>query len=75
MQQIARQTELAFLGNASHKASRKVYWIGAIGSHWVYGEKEDDDQAPKCLIEWHDVIHDDASYSDFLQLVELVAGL
>ena len=75
MQQIAHQTELAFLGSATQKASHKVYWIGTIGSHWIYGEKEDDDQPPKPLIEWHDVTHDDASYCDFLQLVELVASL
>jgi hypothetical protein len=75
MQQIAHQTELAFLGSATQKASHKVYWIGTIGSHWIYGEKEDDDQPPKPLIEWHDVTHDDASYCDFLQLVELVGSL
>ena len=75
MQQIARHTELAFLGDVTHKAGHKVYWIGTIGSHWIYGEKEDDDQPPKPLIGWHDVIHDDVSYRDFLQLAELVAGL
>jgi hypothetical protein len=75
MQQIAHQTELAFLGDSTHKASHKVYWIGTIGSHWIYGEKEDNDQPPKPLIGWHDVIHDDASYCDFLELVKLVAGL
>ena len=71
MQQIARQTELAFLDTATSK----VYWIGSIGSHWIYGEKKDDEQALKPLIGWHDVIHDDASYLDFCQLVELVASL
>ena len=75
MQQIARQTELAFLGSPTYKAIHKVYWIGTIGSHWIYGEKEDDEQALKPLIGWHDVIHDDASYLDFCQLVELVASL
>ncbi|KAF8476381.1 hypothetical protein DFH94DRAFT_109872 [Russula ochroleuca] len=71
MQEIGRQTVLAFLGNATHK----VYWIGTIGPHWIYGEKEDDDQAPRPLIGWHDVTHDDASYRDLLQLVELVDSL
>jgi hypothetical protein len=71
MQRIRSWTTIAF----TETAECKLYWIGAIGPHWMYGEKEDDEQAPKPLIGWHDVIHDDASYRDLLQLVELVASL
>jgi hypothetical protein len=71
MQKIRRRTEREF----SLLADSKLYWIVAIGPRWVYGEKEDDGQDPKPLIEWHDVTHDDASYRDLLQLVELVTSL
>jgi hypothetical protein len=47
-----------------------------IGPHWIYGEIHDGHGlAPRPLIEWHDATHDEASYRDFLNLVELVAGL
>jgi hypothetical protein len=71
MQKIRRRSEREFSGLACYK----FYWIMAIGPHWVYGEKEDDEQDPKPLIGWHDVTHDDASYRNLLQLAELVAGL
>jgi hypothetical protein len=53
----------------------KVYWIGAIGPHWRYGEREGEIQDPRPMISWHDVIHDDASYDDLMRLVDLVALL
>jgi len=72
IQQIGHQADVAFA--ELRTAGQKVYWIGAIGPHWVYGEIQDG-QDPMPLIEWHDVAHDEASYRDFLNLVELVAGL
>ena len=72
MQHIGRQADVAF--SELRTAGQKVYWIGAIGPHWVYGEINDG-QAPRPLIEWHDVTHDEESYRDFLNLVELVASL
>jgi hypothetical protein len=51
-----------------------MYLIRANGPHWIYGEKEGR-QAPKPLTQWHDVAHDDASYREFFNLVELVASL
>ncbi|KAJ7803568.1 hypothetical protein B0H14DRAFT_2887395 [Mycena olivaceomarginata] len=69
--QISRQTDAAFTGTAH----TKVYWIGAIGPHWRYGVKEDDGQAIRPLILWHDTTHDDASYTDFQKLVALVSAL
>jgi hypothetical protein len=69
---IGRQADVAF--SELRTAGQKVYWIGAIGPHWVYGEIKDG-QAPRPLIEWHDVTHDEESYRDFLNLVELVANL
>jgi hypothetical protein len=71
IQQIGRWTDFEFLCTAAHR----LYWIGVVGPHWVYGEKEDNGQDPKPLIGWHDVTHDDASYRDLLQLAELVASL
>jgi hypothetical protein len=53
----------------------KVYWIGAIRPHWRYGKREGENQDPRPMIPWHDVIHDNASYDDLMQLVDLVALL
>jgi hypothetical protein len=71
---IGRRTDQypTFLGTVTPK----LYWIGSIGSHWIYGEKEDYGQQDlKPLIGWHDTTHDDASYRDLLGLVELVDSL
>ena len=38
--QLNRQLDAAFAGTAHSK----VYWIGAIGPHWRYGEKLDEGQ-------------------------------
>jgi hypothetical protein len=73
IQEIGHWRGLAFQDSGSE--TRKLYWIGVIGSHWVYGERGANGNDPKPLIEWHDVTHDDASYRDFLQLVKLVASL
>jgi len=53
MQQIKPQTAVG-----------KVHWIGTIGPRWRYGDKEDDGQDPRTLVEWHHVTHDKASYRD-----------
>jgi len=74
MRQIGLQADAAFAGTAVEK----VYWIGIIGPHWRYGEKEgdiDNGRDPKPLIAWHHVTHDQASYCDLIQLVDLVARL
>jgi hypothetical protein len=71
------KADAAFAGIAdafAGTAHAEVYWIGAIGPHWRYGEK-DDGQDPVPLIEWHDTIHDAASYADLQQLVALVNAL
>lgn len=59
-------------------ARTKVYWIGVIGSHWRYGEKDDgidDGQDLQPLIDWHDTTHDQASYDDLQILAGLVGAL
>ena len=71
MRRIKLQTDAAFFGTAVGK----VYWIGTIGPHWRYGEKEDDGQDPRPLIQWHDVTHNEASYRDLVDLSNLVADL
>ncbi|KAF5380085.1 hypothetical protein D9615_006203 [Tricholomella constricta] len=53
----------------------KVYWIGAIGPHWRYGEKEYDGQELRPLIDWHHTTHDQASFDDLQTLAQLVAAL
>ena len=58
--QLSRQTDAAFAGTAHSK----VYWIGTIGPHWRYGEKEDDGQNPTPLIDWHHTTHNQASFDD-----------
>jgi hypothetical protein len=69
--QIKRQTDAAFSGTAVSQ----VYWIGVIGPHWRYGIKEDDGQDPRPLINWHDITHDQASYTDLQALVALIAAM
>jgi len=72
MKQVKIQTDTAFVGTAFGT----VYWIGIIGPHWRYGDKKnDDEQDPNPLIGWHDVTHDNASYLDLKQLVDLVDRL
>lgn len=69
--QLNRQTDAAFAGTAYSK----VYWIGSIGPHWRYGDKEDDGQNVRPLIDWHDTTHDQASFDDLEYLTHLVAAL
>jgi hypothetical protein len=69
--QLGRQTNAAFAGTARDK----VYWIGAIGPRWQYGEKIDDGGAAQELTEWHDTTHDLVSFNDLQALVQLVAAL
>ena len=69
--QINRQTDASFAGTAH----TKVYWIGAIGSHWRYGEREDNGQDPTPLIDWHHSTHDQASFDDLQVLAGFVAAL
>jgi hypothetical protein len=71
MRQIRLQTNVAFAGTAAEK----FYWIGTIGPHWRYGEKEDDGLDPRPLIAWHDVTHSNGSYRDLKHLADLVAAL
>jgi len=49
---IGHQADVAF--SESRPVGQKVCWIGAIGLHWIYGEIQAG-QAPRPLIEWHDV--------------------
>lgn len=69
--QINRQTDASFAGTAH----TKVYWIGCIGPHWRYGEKQDSGQAPTPLIDWHHSTHDQASFDNLQVLAGLVAAL
>lgn len=69
--QLNLQTGATFAGTAY----AKMYWIGAIGPHWRYGEKEEDGQNPTPLIDWHHTIHDQASFDDLQVLASLVAAL
>jgi hypothetical protein len=75
LQQLRRETDLAFSGITERTAERKLYWIGAIASHWMYGEKEDNGQDVMPLIKWHDTTFDDSSSCDFLKLVEHAGSL
>ncbi len=68
--QLKRQTDAAFTGTAYPK----VYWIGAIGPHWKYGERIDG-QDVRVLVDWHDTTHDQASFDDLQTLSHLVAAL
>jgi hypothetical protein len=69
--QINLQTDAALAGVASNT----IYSIGAIGPHWRYGKKENDDQPPTPLIDWNNTIHDATSFNHFQTLAGLVAAL
>jgi len=69
--QLNQQADAAFAGTTHSK----VYWIGVIGPHWRYGEKEDDGQDARPLIGWHDATHDQASFDDLQTLKHLVSAL
>jgi hypothetical protein len=71
MRQIEHQADSAF----SDGARRKLFWIGVIGPHWLFGEKREDGQELTPLIRWHDVTHDDTSYHDFTRLAMAVRRL
>jgi hypothetical protein len=62
---LGRQTDAAFAGTAH----TKVYWIGTIGPHWRYGEKDDDGQDLQPLIDWHHTTHDQACSMTFKYLL------
>ena len=72
---INRLTDDALSGTLSDRATSKVFWIGTIGHHWRYGVKEDNGREMKPLIDWHETIHDEASFDDFQRLVALVADI
>ena len=77
LQQLRRETDAVFSVERSPAlgiARQNLYWIGAIGPHWVYGERGHG-QDVRPLIEWHDNIFDDPSYHELLRLVELVGSL
>jgi hypothetical protein len=69
--QLNRQTDASFAGTAYSK----VYWIGTIGPHWRYGEREDNGQDLHPLIDWHHTTHDQASFNDLQVLADLVSAL
>ena len=69
--QLNQHTDAAFAGTAYSK----VYWIGSIGPHWRYGKKEYEGQVGQPLIDWHDIIHDQASFDDFQTLAHLISAL
>ena len=80
LQQLRRETDLAFstrgIGHIVERtAEQKLYWVGSIGSHWIYGEKEDNGQDVKPLTKWHNTTFDEFSYRDLLKLVEHVGSL
>jgi len=69
--QLNRQVNFVFADSARDK----LYWIAALGPHWVYGMKDELDGGSRGLtplIEWHDTIHDDSSFADLQTLAALV---
>src|SRR5712671_242121 len=69
--QLGRQTDAAFAGTARDK----VYWIGAIGPHWQYGERTDEGGVVQELSRWHDTIHDFASFKSSFSSLRLSVSL
>jgi len=50
----------------------KLYWIAAIGPHWTYGVREEDERRARPLIEWRHSVHDAASFTNLQELATLV---
>jgi len=73
--QIKRHTDAALAGGEVSKAKSKVYWISVIGPHWRYGDKDDDEQDPRPLIDWRHTTHDLDSYEHLRDLAGLVGSL
>ena len=59
----------------SKTALDKLYWVAAIGPHWLYGVREEDERKGRPLIDWHHSVHDAASFTDFQTLATLVRAL
>ncbi|KAI9566363.1 hypothetical protein HD554DRAFT_2117546 [Boletus coccyginus] len=59
----------------SKTALDKLYWIAAIGPHWLYGVREEDECKGRPLIDWHHSVHDAASFTDLQALATLVRAL
>jgi len=57
-----RLTNAAPTGSDVSKARSKVYWISVIGPHWRYGDKDEDEENLRPLIDWRHTTHDQDSY-------------
>src|SRR5258707_15494389 len=72
---IMRRIDLDTGYEFSKTALNKVYWIAAIGPHWQYGIREEDERRARPLIDWHHSVHDAASFTAFQALATLVRAL
>jgi hypothetical protein len=73
--QIKRHTDASLAGSEHSKARSKVYWISVIGPHWRYGDRDEDEQELRLLIDWRHTTHDQDSYEHFQDLAGLVGNL
>ncbi|KAK2465586.1 hypothetical protein APHAL10511_002478 [Amanita phalloides] len=72
---IMRRIDLDTGYEFSKTAFNKLYWIAAIGPHWRYGVREEGERRAGPLIDWHDSVHDAASFTEFQALATLVRAL
>jgi hypothetical protein len=72
--QIKRRTDAALAGSDVSKARSKVYWISVIGPHWRYGDRDEDEQDLRPLIDWRHTTHDQDSYEHLQDLAGLVGS-
>ena len=59
----------------SKTALDKLYWIAAVGPHWQYGVREEDEHRASPLIDWNHSVHDATSFTDLRALATLVHAL
>jgi len=59
----------------SKTARDKLFWIAAVGPHWQYGIRDEDERRARPLIDWHHSIHDAASFTDLQSLATLARAL
>ena len=68
MVNLLHQTDALFNG----EAEEIIYWIGAIGPHWMFGERRYNGGHLKHKIPWQHVLHTTRAYHYFSQLKALI---
>jgi hypothetical protein len=67
---------LKMVHSEAHEALRTgfepMYWIAAIGHQWCYGERNEDINTVKQIIDWQENIHSNQSMEHFKTLIQSI---